>query len=76
MWLCMITNILIYEFPLNRFTGMYITFFASVNNLGTNSTFHTKVLDKYGWWTISWIGLLLQLGILCIVYLWMFEWKD
>lgn len=55
---------------------MYITFFASVNNLGTNSTFHTKVLDKYGWWTISWIGLLLQLGILCVVYLWMFEWKD
>lgn len=76
MWLYMITVIFIYEFPLNRFTGMYITFFASTNNLGSNTTLHTKLLDKYGWWTISWIGLWLQIAILALVYYWMFDWKD
>lgn len=76
MWLNMITVIFIYEFPLHRYTGLFITFLASAANLGGNQTLHTKLLDKYGWWDVSWVGLGIQLGILAFVCFWMLDWKN
>ncbi len=75
-WLYMITMIFIYDFPINRYTGVFLTFLASFNNLGMNTAPHTKILDHISWWVMSWVGIVVQVFIIILVQLWMFDWKE
>lgn len=55
---------------------MFITFLASFCNLGSNTALHTKILDRFGWWTMSWVGLIIQVFIVFLVYWKLYEWME
>ena len=68
--------IFIFEFPIHRYTGMFITFLASANNLGNSSAIHTKILALSNWWIMSWVGLGIQVLIVLWIYFWLYDWKN
>jgi hypothetical protein len=68
MWTYMISVIFAYDFPIHRYTGMFITVLASANNLGNTIAVHTKILSWCSWWIMSWVGIGLQLLIVLWIY--------
>lgn len=75
MWSYMISVIFAYDFPIHRYMGMFITVLASFNNLGNSVAIHTKILAWSSWWTMSWVGIGLQLLIVVWIAFWLFDWR-
>ena len=67
--------IYIYQFPLHGFTGMFITIFISIWNLGSLTTFSTLIIHVVGWRICAFIGVVIQLLFVLIIDQF-FEWIE
>jgi hypothetical protein len=56
-------GVLINSFPLHALSGMFITVLGSYFNFGRLTFLHTYLCGKYGWETLSFVGLAIQMLI-------------